>query len=173
MNVTQTATSSATGEIRDPVHRSRYRFEQAGENIWVETWLEPGGALPEHLHPRQEERWSVVEGEVTFGLDGRKRTLHPADGEVVVAPGMRHSLSNDSGAEAHLRCLAIPALGLEAFLTESAAAAREGLFMRGGIPKSFRGARWAAKFLARYEDDVVMTFPPRFVQRAMKAALAR
>ena len=45
--------------------------------------------------------------------------------------------------------------------------------MKGGIPKSLKGARWAATFLAKYQDDVVMTFPPRFAQRAMIALLAR
>ena len=45
--------------------------------------------------------------------------------------------------------------------------------MRGGIPRSLRGARWAAGFLKQHRDDVVMTFPPRFVQSAMIALLGR
>ena len=59
-------------------------------------------------------------------------------------------------------------MDLEEFLTESAWAAREGLFMKGGIPKSWRGAKWAAAFLAKHEEQTVMTFPPRFAQRMMK-----
>jgi quercetin dioxygenase-like cupin family protein len=157
----------------DPVHRARYAFQPEGENIVVDTWLEPGGGLPAHWHPRQEERWSVVEGEVRFQLGNEKRTLRPADGEVVVAPETKHALANVGDSEVHLRCLALPALGLQSFLEESAAAAQEGLFIRGGIPKGLRGARWAAAFLERYRDDVVMAFPPRFVQRAMVALFAR
>ncbi len=45
--------------------------------------------------------------------------------------------------------------------------------MRGGIPRSLRGARWAASFLKRNRADVVMSFPPPFVQRTMVALLAR
>jgi hypothetical protein len=45
--------------------------------------------------------------------------------------------------------------------------------MKGGIPRSLRGARWAAGFLKQHRDDVVMTFPPRPVQSAMIALLAR
>ena len=45
--------------------------------------------------------------------------------------------------------------------------------MKGAIPTSLRGARWAAAFLAQHRDEVVMTFPPRFVQSAMIAVLAR
>ena len=48
--------------VRDPVHGARYSFEPDGENLIVDCWIEPGGKLPEHLHPRQEERWSVIEG---------------------------------------------------------------------------------------------------------------
>ena len=158
---------------RDPVHRSRYAFQRDGENMVVETWIEPRGILPEHLHPRQVEHWSVLEGEIRFGLAGEKRQLRPSDGEVIVEPGTKHSLENTGDTETHLRCYAIPALGLEGFLTESAAAARDGMFMRGGIPRSLRGARWAARFLKQYENDVVISFPPRLIQRAMIALLAR
>ena len=160
-------------QTRDPVHGVRYAFERQGENLVVETWMEPGGGLPEHLHPTQTEHWSVVEGEVSFGLDGSKRVLTPADGVVVVEPGMKHSLSSTGKGEAHLHCLVLPAGKLEEFLTDSAAAARDGLFAKGGIPKSLKGARWAATFLQRHGDEVVMSFPPAFAQRAMIALLAR
>src|SRR5918999_2405345 len=93
----------------DPVHRARYAFHPEGENLVVETWLEPGGALPPHFHPRQEERWSVVDGEVRFQLGNEKRTIGPADGEMIVQPGTKHALANRSDREAHLRCLALPA----------------------------------------------------------------
>jgi quercetin dioxygenase-like cupin family protein len=161
------------GQTHDPVHGARYSFQPDGENLVVDTWLEPGGALPPHFHPNQEERWSVVEGEVRFQLGRDKRVLRPEDGEVLVRAGTKHAVSGSSDREAHLRCQVVPARGLQSFLEDSAAAAREGLFMRGGIPKSLRGARWAARFLKQYRDDVVMTFPPRFVQSTLIALLGR
>jgi len=157
----------------DPVHHVRYAFERQGENLEVETWMEPGGGLPEHLHPTQEEHWSVLDGEVLFGLGGTKRVIGPADGVMVVKPGTKHSLAGTGKGEAHLHCLVMPAGKLEEFLTDSAAAAREGMFAKGGIPKSLKGARWAASFLQRHRDEVVMTFPPDFAQRAMIALLGR
>jgi hypothetical protein len=51
--------------------------------------------------------------------------------------------------------------------------AQQGLFMRGGVPRNLRGARWAARFLKRHRADVVMSFPPRPVQSAMIALLGR
>lgn len=162
-----------TEPVHDPVHRARYTFEPQGENLIVDTWLEPGGGLPAHAHPHQEERWSVLEGRVRFQLGKSKRVIDSEDGETVVPPGTQHGLASVTDSEAHLRCVASPALGLQAFLEESAAAAREGLFMRGGIPRNMRGARWAAGFLKKHREDVVMSFPPVPAQRAMIALLAR
>ncbi|MBN1527770.1 MAG: cupin domain-containing protein [Thermoleophilaceae bacterium] len=157
----------------DPVHRARYSFEPDGENLWVDTWLEPGGGLPPHLHPRQEEAWRVLDGEVRFQLGDEKRVIGPADGDMVVIPGTVHGIEAVMDHDAHLRCHVKPARDLQAFLEESAEAARAGLFMKGGIPRSLRGARWAAHFLKQHRDDVVMTFPPRPVQSAMIALLGR
>lgn len=165
--------TTATEPVHDPVHRARHTFTPNGANMVVDTWLEPGGVLPPHLHPQQEEYWSVVEGEVEVLAGKQKRILRPADGEVPVMPGTKHGLKNLSGETVHARCRVIPALHLEEFLTESAAAAQEGLFMRGGIPRGLRGARWGARFLKRHRDETVMTFPPRFVQSAMIALFAR
>ena len=159
--------------VTDPVHRVRYSFQPDGENLIVDAWIEPGGGLPAHLHPRQEERWSVLDGEVRFQFGETKRVIGPEDGEMVVPPQTKHAIASVSDREAHMRCVVVPAYELRAFLEDSAAAAREGLFMRGGIPKSPRGARWAASFLKQHREDVVMSFPPQFMQRAMIALLAR
>jgi mannose-6-phosphate isomerase-like protein (cupin superfamily) len=162
-----------TDPVHDPVHRARHSFRPDGANMIVDTWIEPGGGLPAHMHPRQEERWSVIEGEIRLQLGSEKRVIGPDDGEVLVPPNTKHALASCSDREAHLRCYVTPAMNLQGFLEESATAAQEGLFMKGGIPRSLRGMRWAAGFLARYRDDVVMAFPPQPVQRAMIALVGR
>jgi quercetin dioxygenase-like cupin family protein len=161
------------GQIRDPVSRVRQSFGTEGESLVVDNWLEPGGNLPAHLHPQQEERWSVLDGEVRFRLGDEERTIGPADGEMLVAPGVVHALRNDSDREAHLRCYVTPPLRLQQFLEEAAAAGRQGLFSSGGRPRGLRGARWAARFLKRYRDETVFLFPPQPVQRTLIALLAR
>ncbi|HET6831573.1 MAG TPA: cupin domain-containing protein [Solirubrobacterales bacterium] len=162
-----------TESTTDPVHGARYAFEPRGQDLYVETWLAPGGGLPEHHHPVQEERWAVEAGRVSFRLAGEEREIGPEDGEILVRPGVKHALRNRGDAEVHLSCLVLPAGRLQEFLTDSAAAARAGLFAKGGIPKSVHGARWAAGFLKQHRDEVVMSFPPRFAQSAMIALLAR
>lgn len=162
-----------TEPTRDPVHGSSYAFEPRGEDLYVECRLEPAGALPEHLHPVQRERWWVIEGRVRFQLGAVKREIGPDDGVMVVEPATKHSLENTGTDVVHLGCLVEPAGHLQEFLTDSAAAAREGMFMKGGIPRSLSGARWAAAFLKRHREEVVMSFPPRPAQSAMIALLAR
>lgn len=157
------------GRVQDPVSRVSYEFTPEGENLFVESWMEPGGALPPHEHPRQEEVWFVIEGKVEFRLGKEKRVIGPEDGEMLVPPNTVHGVKAVDSETAHLGCRVTPALSLQSFLEESAAAAREGLFMKGGMPKGIKGARWAADFLARYEDETVMVFPPKFVQSATKA----
>jgi mannose-6-phosphate isomerase-like protein (cupin superfamily) len=76
-----------TKEIRDSVSRVRMSFTKTGENLVVDCRVEPGGGLPPHYHPRQEERWSVVEGRVGFRLGDSERVIGPSDGEIVVEPG--------------------------------------------------------------------------------------
>ena len=80
----------------------------------------------------------MVDGEVRIQLGKDKRVIRPADGDMIVMPGTKHALASSSDREAHLRCVVIPARGIQDFLEESAAAAREGLFVKGGIPRNLR-----------------------------------
>ena len=53
---------TASERTHDPIHRVSMAFEREGDSLWVFTWLDPGGHLPEHFHPTLEERWEVLEG---------------------------------------------------------------------------------------------------------------
>jgi hypothetical protein len=159
--------------IHDPIHRASYTFRRDGENLWVTTWLEDGGHLPEHFHPTLEERWEVLDGAVRLKVDGAWRELTAADGPVNVARGVRHELRNASGATAHLQCEVLPAGSLQEFLTESARAAREGLYNRYSLPTSLRGAGWIADFALRHRHETVMCSPPPALQRVLLPLLAK
>jgi quercetin dioxygenase-like cupin family protein len=166
-------TSQQTPTVRDPIHRCSYAFEREGDNLWVYSWLEDGGNLPEHFHPSLEERWETLEGTVRVKLDGTWRNLVPEDGPVVVAPNVRHELRNESGSQARLRTEVIPGGRLEEFLTESARAARDGLYNARNLPTSLRGAGWLARFALEHRDETVMTSPPPAVQRVALPLMAK
>ena len=49
------------------------------------TWRSvPGGVITEHIHPRQEERFTILVGEAHFTLNGQERIARA--GETEVAP---------------------------------------------------------------------------------------
>ena len=167
---------TASSDIRrtdDPIHRVSMAFERDGDSLWVFTWLDDGGHLPEHFHPTLTERWEVLEGSAGVKVDGRWRELTAADGPVDVAPGVRHELRNTSGRQARLRTHVTPAGRLEEFLTESARAAREGLYNARNLPTGLRGAAWVSEFALRFRDETVMCSPPPALQRLLLPAAAR
>jgi hypothetical protein len=58
----------------------------------------PGGAITEHIHPHQEERFAISAGEAHFTLGDEERVVGP--GETLVVPvGVRHSESNPGSVE--------------------------------------------------------------------------
>jgi quercetin dioxygenase-like cupin family protein len=158
--------------IEDPVRRQRYRFMREGDVLRAEVWVEPGGDVPRHWHPQIEERFEVVEGEVTFWVGREKHPAGPGD-RLVAPPGSRHAFKNSGAEVAHLRVEVEPASRLREFLEEAAALARAGKYTRRGIPKGFRAACEGADFTERYRDVTVLTFPPPAIQRVMLAPLAR
>ena len=96
-------TGTITERIHDPIHHVSYSFRREGGSLWVSTWLEDGGHLPEHFHPSLEEHWEVLDGAVRVKLDGAWRDLVPAHGRVLVAPYVRHELANVSGRDVSRR----------------------------------------------------------------------
>ena len=157
----------------DPIHRVSMSFEREGDGLWVHTQMDPGADLPEHFHPTRTETWEVLDGSAGVKLDGTWRELTPADGGVLVKPYARHALRNTSGSVARLRTWVTPPGQLEAFLTESARAAQEGLYDEHNLPTSLRGAAWISEFALRFRDETVMCSPPPAVQKVVLPLAAR
>lgn len=160
--------------IEDPVHGLEMRFAREDrDELVILTRVRPGGELAEHFHIGIEERWEVLEGTVEIRRNGRWHRLTPEDGVFVVAPGERHALRNRSGTAASLRTVATPPRRLREFITESARAAREGLFNRHGLPTGLEGLAWAAEFAHRFQDETIVCRPPPALQRALLPAARR
>lgn len=158
--------------VKDPVRRQRYRFSRQGDVLRAEVWADPGGDVPPHSHPSQEERFEVLAGEVRFRVKGH--THHAGPGDRVVAPaGSRHSFKNTGKTEARLLVEVEPALQLQGFLEAAAALARAGKYTRRGIPKGLGAALELAELVDRYREVTVMAFPPPALQGVLISPLAR
>ena len=158
--------------MHDPVRRQRIRFSQVGDVLHADVWAAPGGDVPAHFHPSQEERFEVLEGTVRFVVGGKRVNAAPGT-RVVVAAGVKHSFRNTGDVEAHLRIEVEPALRLRGFLEEAAALARARRYTRHGLPRRPRALVELADLMARYADITVMAFPPPAIQRLTLRPLAR
>jgi mannose-6-phosphate isomerase-like protein (cupin superfamily) len=98
-----------------------YRFlatgaETAGKYALWEALVPPGGGPPPHVHSREEEGFQVLDGEITFTIDGRRVVAGP--GTFANMPvGTPHSFRNESGRPARMLLWVAPA-GLEQMFFE-------------------------------------------------------
>lgn len=87
-----------------------------GRLLVFDLSLPPGGHVPAgHVHPRQEERFNVVEGRVRFRLG--RRTILAGPGDTLTVPsGAAHWFGNCGTSVARLRVEVRPALRMEELL---------------------------------------------------------
>jgi quercetin dioxygenase-like cupin family protein len=161
----------------DPVLRQRFSFRRAAaedgsEVLEVEAWVEPKGGVVPHIHPTFEERFEVLEGEITFHVNG-KRILCRAGETALVPAGARHTYANRSRTQAHLIARAKPAdPELQGFLEDAAALGRARLSTRHALPRSWRGLLAMAAMAEHYKRSTVITMPPRWLQELLLGPLA-
>ena len=155
--------------IDDPVLKQRYRFERRDDVVRVEAWVDPGGGVTPHRHPRMEERFEVA---------GRRDHVHarPREGARAGRRVGRGARRRPARLPQHGRRsrrtwspTPSPALELQEFLEEVAELSRARRINRFGMPTSPRAAVEAAVIAARYRETVELDFPPWFAV----AALAR
>lgn len=109
-----------------------YRFLATGEEtngkyaLW-EALVPPGGGPPPHVHSREEEGFYILEGEITFTVDGEK-IVAKAGTFANMPVGTPHSFKNDSDQPARMLISVAPA-GLEKMFFEVGVPLAEGATM--------------------------------------------
>jgi quercetin dioxygenase-like cupin family protein len=162
-----------TEPLDDPLFRQRYGFSRNGNVLRIEIWTEPGGGvLAEHVHPKLEERYEVLEGKVTVRLDGKPRRAGAGE-RLVVPAGVRHSFQNTGEGIAHLMVEAEPALQLRESIEDGVRLGQSGRLTASGKPRGLRGLIEAAAMAYRYRETVVLSSPPPAMQRLLFPLLAR
>ena len=160
--------------LENPASGERITFRETaattdGELLAIDLELPAGRRVPggQHIHPKQEERFEVVEGTMRFKL-GRKRVV-AGPGDVVVVPaGQKHDFANVGDDDALVRVEVRPALKMEELFETAVGLAEQGRTFMGGIPKPLD----LALFTEEFDDEVQGAFPPRWVQRMALAPLA-
>jgi len=93
----------------------RTAADTGGELLEVESnWSQPGQEPPQHYHPRQEEHFEVLEGELRARIGGTEHTV--GAGETLAVPaGTPHSMWNPGPGPARAVWQTRPALRTEGF----------------------------------------------------------
>ena len=119
-----TQTAVAVDRVKYGIGGAIYRIvataEETGNAIFAfEATEPPGGGPPLHIHTREDEFFLVLEGEVSFFIDGRVIRRGPG-GSAFVPRGARHCFRNTSDRTARLLVLFTPG-GIEGFFEYGAA----------------------------------------------------
>jgi quercetin dioxygenase-like cupin family protein len=106
-----------------------YRFLATGDNTngkyaLFEALVPPGGGPPPHVHSREEEGFYVLEGEITFTING-ERVVATAGMFANMPVGTLHSFKNESDRPARMLISVAPA-GLEKMFFEVGVPLAEG-----------------------------------------------
>jgi mannose-6-phosphate isomerase-like protein (cupin superfamily) len=121
-----------------------------------------------HLHPEQEERFTVLEGVMRFMVGGQEHVAHAGE-EVVIPAGVPHTFGNAGMEQARFRAEDRPALQSEAFFETYFGLAQDGkLNVRTGFPRLLQ----LAVALHHFRHELVLAHPPRLVQRLLFGLLA-
>jgi hypothetical protein len=134
--------------------------------------VQPNGFVAAaHVHPYQHERFQIIEGSVTFRLNGQELPTGPGDA-ILVPPGMKHQFRNAGEDEARFACEVRPALEFERLIQTMFSLAADGKTNRKGMPNPLR----LAVIARAHFDTVRLPFPPAWMQRvglALGAPLGR
>ncbi len=120
----------------------------------------PGGAIPEHVHPLQEERFTIIAGEAHFTVNGEEHVVGP--GEAIVVPaGVAHSEANPGSVAIEGMVELRPALHTRQMHEAFAGLAADGKTTSRGAPKN---PLQLGATLWHFRRESRVTSPPIWVQ---------
>jgi quercetin dioxygenase-like cupin family protein len=166
--------AKAGDELVNPVTGLRTVFRKTaqdtkGELLQVDWIGSPGWTTgPDHVHPRQEERFEVLSGKLGLRVGGVER-VHGSGDVVIVSAGAPHAAWNAGDDEVHILVDFRPALRTETAFEALAGLARDGKTNRAGAPKN---PLRLALVLREFEEEIYFVRPPLAVQRVILGALA-
>ena len=166
--------AKAGDELVNPVTGLRTVFrktaqETSGELLQVDWIGSPGWTTgPDHVHPRQEERFEVLSSKLGLRVGGVER-VHSVGEVIVVSAGSPHAAWNGGDEEVHDLVDFRPALRTERAFETLAGLARDGKTNKAGAPKN---PLRLALILREFEEEIYFVRPPLVVQKMILGALA-
>jgi quercetin dioxygenase-like cupin family protein len=162
--------AEAGQEVHNPRQKESIVFRQTaretdGRLLRLEMFASPGGAPPpEHLHPRQEERFEAVSGVLRARVGGEERALRAGE-SMVVHPGTPHTWWVDGEEDARVVVEFRSALNTEAFFETMYGLSRDGELDENGVPPFLQTAVVSSAY------EIYLPQPPVTLQKALFALL--
>jgi quercetin dioxygenase-like cupin family protein len=142
--------------------------ETEGRLLVFDLFLPPGGHVPaSHVHPVQEERFTVLAGRMRFKI-GRRTILANPGMTVTVPQRTVHWFGNAGPETAHALVEVRPALRMQELLETQETMAAEDRLPGTRLPRPTD----LALLLSEFEQELGVPYAPRFVLRALLAPLA-
>jgi len=142
--------------------------QTGGQLLSFDLFLPPGGHVPaRHVHPVQEERFTVVTGRMRFRL-GRHTVLAGPGETVLVAAGTAHWFGNAGAEVAHSRVEVRPALRMLELFEATEAMGRRGRFLGTRLPRLSN----LALVLLEFQRELAVPDVPAFLVRVLLIPLA-
>ena len=158
--------------LENPVTGEKLTFVETaastdGARVVVDLELAADGKVPGvHVHPKQEEKFEVLQGTMKFRYG--MKTIVAGPGETLVVPaGKIHNFANAGDEPSQCRVEIRPALKMEQLFETTVRFAQEGRTNSKGMPKPLD----LALFVEEFKDEVRAPFPPAPVVKAVMAAL--
>jgi quercetin dioxygenase-like cupin family protein len=147
----------------------RTAADTGGSVLEWELVLAPGGRVPaSHAHPRQEEAFTVLAGQMRFRVGVRRVTANPGD-IVRIPPGTVHHFANAGNRPARVWVQTSPALSMQELLETAAALAQDQHAAGRRLPRPIV----LALFMRDFEREVRAPYLPAALVGAVLAPLAR
>jgi quercetin dioxygenase-like cupin family protein len=142
--------------------------ENGGELLCFDLFLPSGSSVPAgHVHPVQEERFTMVAGRMRFRVG--RRTILATPGDVVTVPaGRAHWFGNAGDEVAHAVVEVRPALRMQEALAATEAIAQAGHLPGTRLPRPSD----LALFLLEFQQELAVPNVPAFLVRVVLAPLA-
>jgi mannose-6-phosphate isomerase-like protein (cupin superfamily) len=163
--------------IENPVTGERLVFKKTaaetnGEYVLFECFVQPWGCVAAaHVHPYQSERFDILDGSLTFKVNGEEFPVERGD-VVLVPAGRAHQFWSAGAGTARFECEIRPALDFEQLIETMFSLAQAGKTGKKGMPNPLR----LAVIARAHFDTVRLPFPPAWMQRvglALGAPLGR
>jgi len=135
--------------------------ETNGTQLKIEC-ISPATAAREkiHIHPYQENRFTIYSGELLFTINGKQETA--TSGDVISIPkNASHSFYNSGEVDAHYLQQFFPALKIDSLFETFFVLAKEGKLNKNGRPNIFR----TALILLHFEKEIRLAHPHWMLQK--------